>query len=109
MQGRSKGVKPRRISNSIDTQANDVARCCRGAISASGRCASRFRCPICKKPVDPPDEAIPKHAKFFPFCSERCRLIDLGAWLDADYRITSTPDEQDDEFPADDSTGPSNC
>lgn len=23
----------------------------------------------------------------FPFCSERCKLIDLGAWLDEEYRI----------------------
>jgi hypothetical protein len=25
--------------------------------------------------------------KFFPFCSERCQLIDLGRWLNEDYRI----------------------
>lgn len=24
---------------------------------------------------------------FYPFCSERCRLVDLGAWLNADYRV----------------------
>jgi endogenous inhibitor of DNA gyrase (YacG/DUF329 family) len=29
------------------------------------------------------------NAAFFPFCSERCRLIDLGAWLDEDYRLPS--------------------
>ncbi|MCE7910268.1 MAG: DNA gyrase inhibitor YacG [Candidatus Brocadia sp.] len=23
----------------------------------------------------------------FPFCSERCKLVDLGAWLDEKYRI----------------------
>ena len=27
---------------------------------------------------------------FFPFCSERCRLVDLGAWFGEDHRI-STP------------------
>ncbi|MBN1508798.1 MAG: DNA gyrase inhibitor YacG [Sedimentisphaerales bacterium] len=32
--------------------------------------------------------------RFFPFCSERCKLIDLGAWLDAEYRIPSRPDEE---------------
>lgn len=26
--------------------------------------------------------------KYFPFCSERCKLVDLGAWLDCGYRIT---------------------
>ena len=44
-----------------------------------------------------PDASIPKHLRFFPFCSERCRLIDLGAWLDADYRIPTQPDEQEDD------------
>ena len=58
---------------------------------------SGFRCPICKKPVKVPDPSTPKHLRFFPFCSNRCRLIDLGAWLDADYRIEARPDEQEDE------------
>jgi endogenous inhibitor of DNA gyrase (YacG/DUF329 family) len=34
--------------------------------------------------------------KFFPFCSERCRLIDLGAWLDADYRIPAQAGDESD-------------
>ncbi len=28
--------------------------------------------------------------KVFPFCSERCQLVDLGRWLDEEYRV---PDE----------------
>ena len=42
-----------------------------------------FRCPICAKKVKlgEPD---------FPFCGERCRLIDLGNWSAEKYRI-STP------------------
>jgi uncharacterized protein len=28
--------------------------------------------------------------KLFPFCSERCQLVDLGRWLDEEYRV---PDE----------------
>ncbi len=59
--------------------------------------APRFRCPICNKPVPPLDPDTPKELRFFPFCSNRCRLIDLGAWLDADYRIPAKPDEQEDE------------
>lgn len=39
----------------------------------------------------------------FPFCSERCRLLDLGAWLDEELRI-STPlppgaDHEEEETP----------
>jgi endogenous inhibitor of DNA gyrase (YacG/DUF329 family) len=44
-------------------------------------------CPTCKKPVDP-------IAKSFPFCTERCRLVDLGNWLDGKYAIASTNDER---------------
>jgi uncharacterized protein len=39
------------------------------------------RCPICKK-------AVPDDAEHRPFCSERCKAIDLGRWLNEDYRIS---------------------
>ena len=42
-----------------------------------------IRCPICKKEVAP-------GAADFPFCSERCRLIDLGNWASGKY-VVSTP------------------
>lgn len=45
------------------------------------------RCPSCKKDVA-------SDAKSFPFCSERCRLVDLGNWLDGKYRIASQNDER---------------
>jgi endogenous inhibitor of DNA gyrase (YacG/DUF329 family) len=32
-----------------------------------------------------------------PFCSERCRLIDLGAWATESYRIPAKPDESESE------------
>ncbi len=51
-------------------------------------------CPTCKKDVAP-------EARSFPFCSERCRLVDLGNWLDGKYRIASQNDERKPE--ADDS------
>lgn len=42
-----------------------------------------MKCPICKKDVKQEDPA-------FPFCSERCRLIDLGKWSSEEY-VISTP------------------
>jgi len=39
-------------------------------------------CPICKKPVDVTDPNV-------PFCSDRCRTIDLGKWASGDYKISS--------------------
>ena len=43
-------------------------------------------CPTCGKPV-PWSEASP----WRPFCSERCRLIDLGEWLGEEKRIAGEP------------------
>lgn len=37
-------------------------------------------CPICRTNVEPKTPA-------FPFCSARCKRIDLGNWLDASYRL----------------------
>jgi endogenous inhibitor of DNA gyrase (YacG/DUF329 family) len=54
----------------------------------------QFTCPTCKRRVCVLQEDPLKLPKFFPFCSQRCKLIDLGAWLDADYRIVGTPDEE---------------
>jgi endogenous inhibitor of DNA gyrase (YacG/DUF329 family) len=42
----------------------------------------KVRCPICKKPVKTTDPD-------FPFCSNRCRTIDLGKWASGDYVISS--------------------
>jgi uncharacterized protein len=39
-------------------------------------------CPICKK-------AVSRNDADFPFCSERCRTIDLGKWASGDYVISS--------------------
>ena len=41
-----------------------------------------IRCPICKKEVTP-------GAVDFPFCSERCRIIDLGNWAAEKYVVSS--------------------
>jgi endogenous inhibitor of DNA gyrase (YacG/DUF329 family) len=53
-----------------------------------------LRCPICRKPVsDPPPGG---GTTVFPFCSERCKLIDLGRWLDGRYQIPVEPDDEDE-------------
>jgi uncharacterized protein len=53
-----------------------------------------MRCPICKKHVDEPDRAAGGPRPTFPFCSERCKLIDLGRWLDGKYQVPVVePDE----------------
>jgi len=45
-------------------------------------------CPTCRAKVAK-DPAEP--SKLFPFCSERCHLVDLGRWLGEEYRIPGPP------------------
>ncbi len=57
---------------------------------------TKIICPTCKGTAIW-DESNP----FRPFCSERCRLIDLGKWASEEYRIAGekkdVPDEDRDE------------
>jgi endogenous inhibitor of DNA gyrase (YacG/DUF329 family) len=65
------------------------------------------RCPTCGGPLPEPAAASgPPTAKWkhYPFCSDRCRLIDLGRWFNGEYRIAGTsadpmsaPDDARDE------------
>ena len=48
------------------------------------------KCPTCEKTV----AWIPR-SKYRPFCSERCRLIDLGEWADGRRFIPSDPAHDD--------------
>lgn len=52
-----------------------------------------MRCPICKR------ETVWQENPWRPFCSERCKLIDLDNWLSGRYRI-SRPFTHDDEADA---------
>lgn len=46
-------------------------------------------CPLCRKPV--PWETTP----WRPFCSERCRNLDLAAWASGDYALPEHPQDED--------------
>jgi endogenous inhibitor of DNA gyrase (YacG/DUF329 family) len=50
----------------------------------------KVRCPICGKEL-----VVGKLSELpsFPFCSPRCRTIDLGRWLGEEYRIPEGPTE----------------
>ena len=49
-----------------------------------------FPCPRCGEPSHWEDNA------YRPFCSERCTLIDLGAWANEDYRLPTQDSPQSD-------------
>ncbi|MBV2122442.1 MAG: DNA gyrase inhibitor YacG [Candidatus Thiodiazotropha sp. (ex Ctena orbiculata)] len=53
-------------------------------------------CPNCGKPV-----LWQESSKWKPFCSERCRLIDLGDWLDENHKISEPLNGQFEEEPFD--------
>ncbi|GJQ56204.1 MAG: hypothetical protein AMXMBFR31_02520 [Candidatus Desulfobacillus denitrificans] len=49
-------------------------------------------CPTCGKPVPWSAESA-----FRPFCSERCRNIDLGAWATEEYRVPENEKQSSNE------------
>jgi len=58
---------------------------------------TRLHCPQCHRPT------VWEGNDSRPFCSERCRLIDFGGWVDGNYRIPESnscmedgPDENND-------------
>jgi len=53
----------------------------------------RHHCPICEKPTD-----SSVHADF-PFCSERCRFLDLGNWAAERYVVSEPVIEEDSDKP----------
>ena len=57
-----------------------------------------LHCPICRK-------IVLKSEPEFPFCSERCRTIDLGKWASGGYVISSSlgdPEIGDSNYPNED-------
>jgi uncharacterized protein len=57
-------------------------------------------CPICRKPTDSETDAD------FPFCSERCRTLDLGNWASEKYKISKPVIDESIDEPASDELSP---
>ena len=54
-----------------------------------------LKCPICRKPAaaisrEPGDKSP------FPFCSDRCRLVDLNRWFEGAYQVPTDDDDLDE-------------
>jgi len=63
--------------------------------TADCRIRNTVRCPVCREHIRY-DTGNP----YRPFCSERCRMVDLGQWLAEDYRVVGEPaarEKTDDE------------
>ena len=50
----------------------------------------KLQCPICK-------QSVVSTGEDFPFCSERCRVIDLGKWASGQYVVSSPVQDTSDE------------
>lgn len=53
-------------------------------------------CPICGAEAKPR-----KENSTFPFCTERCKTIDLGKWINEEYRVRGGSEEDDSDDEAD--------
>jgi len=53
--------------------------------------ARRTKCPVCGKPTEPDHR---------PFCSPRCKQVDLGRWLGGNYRVETEEVPDDEELAA---------
>ncbi|MGO9013667.1 MAG: DNA gyrase inhibitor YacG [Dissulfurispiraceae bacterium] len=49
----------------------------------------QVRCPICKK------KTTWEENPYKPFCSERCKMIDLGKWASDEYKVPGEDTEND--------------
>jgi endogenous inhibitor of DNA gyrase (YacG/DUF329 family) len=54
------------------------------------------KCPTCGRSIEWSDQS-----PFRPFCSERCRIIDLGAWLTEKHAIPGPESELEPDAPED--------
>lgn len=50
------------------------------------------QCPTCRREV-----LTRAENPCFPFCSERCRAVDLGRWLGGEYRIATRSQDEDED------------
>ena len=56
---------------------------------------TRTKCPICGATIPREEGSV---NRVFPFCSERCKLADLGKWLSGEYFQNIEGRNQDEEF-----------
>ena len=63
-------------------------------MKSSDSLARRVPCPRCGEPA-----LFSPANRWRPFCSERCRGADLGAWANERYRVAAKPPEGEDDEP----------
>jgi len=90
-------MKPIPSPSSLNSSAEAPFASEREALPAD-RLARQVRCPTCHQSF------VYGESKFRPFCSERCRLVDLGRWFKEEYKVAAedqTPEDEDAVPPRD--------
>ena len=70
-----------------DPKPPAAAKAAKEAAKETSKAAKAKRCPICGQPATEASH---------PFCSPRCRDVDLNRWLSGSYVIPARDDEPDD-------------
>jgi uncharacterized protein len=65
------------------------------AVATPAREARLVPCPTCQRPA-----AYSAANRWRPFCSERCRTVDLGAWASEQFRVPAQPSPESDSSEA---------
>jgi uncharacterized protein len=80
------------------TQTGFGSRCPTTAMTQHDHPSPRrtVACPVCSKPVE-----WTQASRYRPFCSERCKIIDLGAWAAEAYRVPDAEGQEPDLPPED--------
>jgi uncharacterized protein len=55
--------------------------------------ATKVNCPQCGAKIEWNEKAL-----WRPFCSERCKMIDLGAWASDAYRVSGVANDDDESL-----------
>lgn len=61
-------------------------------LTQSNSQSKTYPCPRCGAPTRWQDN------RFKPFCSKRCKIIDLGAWANEDYKVPAESDPFSDDL-----------
>ena len=62
-------------------------------MNSTAKDTGKKKCPMCKKAVE---------HEFRPFCSARCKTLDLGKWFGESYRISGDEEYEKAELSSDD-------
>jgi len=85
-----RGAHSKRSRTGVNAGCNAPRRASMVANAVTTR-PSFVRCPTCRAAVGW------EHNPYRPFCSERCRVLDLGNWAAERYRLPAEPVSEDDE------------